>query len=86
MAVATEAAVQRMAQVLCLVFKAAIGGVIHIQAGHLVETDQAVYRAFGQVGFHPGAELFVAPMIEERLDRRHQHLEARWDVAFQISV
>jgi len=71
-----------MAQVLRLVFKAAIGGVVHVQAWHLVEADQAVHRALGEVGLHPRTELLVALMVEERLDRRHQHFEAGRDVAF----
>ncbi|MCY1426189.1 hypothetical protein D9M71_420050 [compost metagenome] len=80
-AIAAPAAVERVAQVLRLVFEAAVGGVVDVQARHLVETDQAVDRALGQVRFHPFAELFVAPMVEERLDRRHQHFETRRYVA-----
>ncbi|MNE27990.1 hypothetical protein D3C80_1214140 [compost metagenome] len=73
--VAAPAPIQRVTQVLRLVFKTAVGGVVDIQPRHLVETDQAVDWALGQIGLHPGAELLVAPMVEQRLDRRHQHFE-----------
>ncbi|MNM82649.1 hypothetical protein D3C81_946830 [compost metagenome] len=81
-AIATPAAVQRVTQVLRLVFEATVGGVVDVQARHLVEADQTIHRTLGQVRFHPLAELFVATMVEERLDRRHQHFEPRRHVAF----
>ncbi|MNH05858.1 hypothetical protein D3C79_652070 [compost metagenome] len=80
--VAAPAPVQRVTQVLRLVFKTAVGGVVDIEPRHLVETDQAVDWALGQIGLHPGAELLVAPMVEQRLDRRHQHFEALGHIAF----
>ncbi|MCY1175880.1 hypothetical protein D9M73_161380 [compost metagenome] len=81
-AIAAPAAVERVAQVLRLVFEAAVGGVVDVQARHLIEANQAVDRSFGQVRFHPFAEFFVASMVEERLDRRHQHFETRRYLAF----
>lgn len=81
-AITTPAAIQRVAQVLRLVFKAAVGGVVDDQARHFVEADQAIDRTLGQIRGHPRAELFIATVIEERLDGRHQHLETRRHVAF----
>ncbi|MNF81453.1 hypothetical protein D3C84_637250 [compost metagenome] len=75
-AVALAEAVQRVAQGLRLVFVAAVGGVVDVEARHLVEADHPVDRIAGQVGRQPGAELLVAPVIEEGLDRRHAHIEA----------
>ncbi len=73
--VATPVFVEAVAQVLRFVFVAAVGGVIHVQAGHLVKADQPIHGTLGQVGVHPVGELFVATVIEDRLDRRHQHFE-----------
>lgn len=81
-AVATPATVERVAQVLRLVFKATIGGVVDVQARHLVEADQTIHRTPGQIRSHPLAEFLVATMIEERLDRSYQHLKARRNIAF----
>ncbi len=78
--IAAPATVQATAQGLRLVLEAAVGGVVHVQPWHLVEADQAVDRALGQVGGHPGAELLVAAVVENRLHRRHQHFEARRNV------
>ena len=75
MLVATPAAIQRVAQGLRLVLEAAVGGVIHVQPRHLVEPDHAIDRALAQICLHPGGELLIAMMIEQRLDRHHHHLE-----------
>ncbi|MFU0840621.1 MAG: hypothetical protein ACFWUJ_19385 [Pseudomonas fragi] len=80
--VAFEEAIKRVTQVLRLVFKATVGRVVHVQAGHLVEADQAVHGALGQVGLHPGKHFFVAGVVMERLDRRHQHFKAGGNIAF----
>ncbi len=82
MLVAAPATVQRVAQGLRLVFEAAVGGVIHVQPRHLVETDHPVDRALAQISLHPGGELLVAVVVEQRLDRHHHHLEALWHLAF----
>ncbi len=81
MPVAAPTPVQRVTQGLRLVLEAAVSRIVNVQAGHLVETDQAIDRAFGQVGRHPGTELFIASVVEQRLDRRHQHFKARRYIA-----
>jgi len=78
--VTLEEAIERMAQVLRLVFKTAVGRVVHVQPRHFIEADEAVHRAFGQVGLHPGEHFFVAGMVVERLDRRHQHFKTGGNV------
>ena len=74
--VAAPALVDGRAQGLRLVLVAAVGGVVDVEARHLVEAHHPVHRIAGQVRRQPGAELLVAVMVEERLDRRHPHIEA----------
>ncbi|MCY1528236.1 hypothetical protein D9M68_633350 [compost metagenome] len=81
-AVAAELAVQRVAQGLRLVLEAGVGGVVGVQPGHLVEADHPVHRTLLQVRSDPGGEFLVAPVVEQRLHRRHQHLEAGRHLAF----
>lgn len=78
--VAAPAAVQAATQGLRLVLETAVGGVVNVQPGHLVEADQAVDRALGGSAAIQGAELLVAAVVENRLHRRHQHFEARRNV------
>ncbi|MCY1440878.1 hypothetical protein D9M71_571680 [compost metagenome] len=79
--VAAPATVQAVAQGLRLVLEAGVGGVVDVQTGHLVEADHPVHRTARQVGVDPGGEFLVAPVVEQRLDRRDQHLEAFRDIA-----
>ena len=74
--------VQRVAQGLRLVFVATVGSVVDIQTRHFVEANHSIYRALGQVGVDPGGELFVALVIEQRLDRHHHHLKTGRHFAF----
>ncbi|MNN24993.1 hypothetical protein D3C81_1384460 [compost metagenome] len=81
-AITSPLAVKRIAQGLRLVLEARVGGVVDIQPRHLVEADHPLHRAPGQIGGDPGGEFLVALVVEQRLDRRHQHFEARRHVAF----
>ncbi|MNP12151.1 hypothetical protein D3C76_1043710 [compost metagenome] len=81
-AIAAELAIQRVAQGLRLVLEARVGGVVDVQPRHLVEADHPLHRALGQIGGNPGGEFLVALVVEQRLDRRHQHFEARRHIAF----
>lgn len=80
-AVAAPLAVQRVAQGLGLFLETGVGGVVDIQSGHLVEADHPLHRAPGQVGADPRGELLVAPVVEDRAHRGHQHFEAVRHVA-----
>ena len=81
MFVALEVAIHRVAQILRLVLKAAIRRVVHVQTRHFVEANHPINRTFGQIGLHPGEHFFIARVVEECLDRRHQHFEARRNIA-----
>src|SRR5690606_7074962 len=65
-----------VAQGLRLVLEAGVGGVVDVQARHLVEADRTVHRTARQVGLDPGGELLVALVVEQRLDRSDQDFEA----------
>ena len=80
--VAPEPAIHRVAQGLGLVLEHTVGGKVQVQPRHLVEAHHAVYRALGQVGLNPGVELFVAAVVDQGLDRRHQHFKAWRDITF----
>src|SRR5690606_29369234 len=49
---------------------------------HLVETHHAIHWARGKVTLDPGGEALVAGVVEQRLDRCDQHLEAIRHLAF----
>ncbi len=80
--IATPAAIDRVAQGLRLVLETGVGGVVHIEPGHLVEADHAVDRPLGQIRLDPDSEALVAGVVEQRLYRGDQYLEAFRHVTF----
>ena len=82
MTITAGEAVERITQGLRLVFKTGVGGVVDVQPRHLIEPDHPIDRALGQIGFDPGGKFFIAAMIAQRLDRRHQHLKPLGNIAF----
>jgi len=82
MLVAPPTPVDRVAQGLRLILETGVGGVVDVELRHLVETNHPIHRAARQVGLDPRGEALVAGVVEQRLDRRDQHLEAVRHFAF----
>ena len=69
---------------LRLILVTTIGGIIHIQARHFVESYQSLNRTFFKRRINPGMVLAVSAVVGERRDRNDNDLESVWYVPFPL--
>src|SRR5690606_5842854 len=74
--------IQPAALVARLVFITTVGCVVHIQAGHLVESHYAVDGITEQVRLYPAGKFLVATVVRQRLDRHQANIETRRSLPF----
>ena len=69
---------------LRLILVATIGGIVHIQARHFVESYYSLNRTFFECRINPGIVLTISIVVGERRDRNDNDLESIWYVPFPL--